>query len=238
MKIEVWSDFVCPFCYIGKRLLEQAINKFSHKDQVKVLFKSYELDPYGESDTSLSVDEVLAEKYNMTMEQVKTMNEQVIQKAVTVGLNYNFDTMVQTNTLDAHRLAKYATKAGKGAELTERILKAHFTESKFIGDKDILTELAVEVGLEQNEVKRVLSGNDYADAVRADEKEAKQLGVQGVPFFVFNRKYAISGAQPLDLFMDTLEKVWREENQSSSFEQIHRREGAICTNEGCQVPER
>lgn len=238
MKIEVWSDFVCPFCYIGKRLLEQAMDKFPHKDQVEVIFKSYELDPYGESNIKMSVDEVLAKKYNMTLEQVKAMNEQLIQKADSVGLKYNFDNMVQTNTLDAHRLAKYAAEAGKGAELTERILKAHFTESKFIGDKDILTDLAVEVGLDQEEVKKVLSGDDYADAVRADEKEAKQLGVQGVPFFVFNRKYAISGAQPLDLFMDTLEKVWREESQTSSFEQIHGGEGAVCTDEGCQIPER
>lgn len=214
MKIEIWSDFVCPFCYIGKRLLEQALENFSHKDQVEIIFKSFELDQNVRNDQSISVHELLAKKYGMSVEKAKAMNAQVIQKAATVGLAFNFDETKQTNTLNAHRLAKYAESKGKAAQLTERILKAHFTESQFIGSDEKLIKLAVEVGLNQEEVQKVLTSNAYLENVRADEMEANQIGIRGVPYFVFNRKYAVSGAQPVEVFKNTLEKAWQEAAES------------------------
>lgn len=214
MKIEIWSDFVCPFCYIGKRLLEQALENFSHKDQVEIIFKSFELDQNVRNDQSISVHELLAKKYGMSVEKAKAMNAQVIKKAATVGLAFNFDQTKQTNTLNAHRLAKHAESKGKAAQLTERILKAHFTESQFIGSDEILIKLAVEVGLNQEEVKKVLTSNAYLENVRADEMEANQIGIRGVPYFVFNRKYAVSGAQPIEVFKNTLEKAWQEAAES------------------------
>ncbi|MED1203792.1 DsbA family oxidoreductase [Heyndrickxia acidicola] len=236
MRIEVWSDFVCPFCYIGKRTLEQALEKFSHKDQVEIVYKSYELQPDLKSDLNVSVDEMLAKKMGMTINQAKEMNKQVIQRAAEAGLKYNFDQMKQTNTLDAHRLAKYAEGKGKGAELTERILKAHFTEFQFIGSHETLINLAAEVGLDREESQKVLEGKDYLEEVRAEEAEAAQIRIQGVPFFVLNRKYAISGAQPIGVFINALEKVWEEENQFSPLQPIQSKEGLVCKDDNCEVP--
>lgn len=235
MKIEVWSDYVCPFCYIGKRTLEQALDKFPHKDQVEVTFKSFELDPEAKTNPDVSLDEALAKKYGMTVEQARQSNKQIIARAAEVGLAYNFDKIKLLNTLDAHRLAKYAESRGKGAEMSEKLLSAHFTESEFIGDRDTLVKLAVEVGLDAGETRNVLNGNDYTDQVRADEAEAAQLGVRGVPFFVLNRKYAISGAQPLELFADTLQEVWEEERPASPLKQIGSADGGVCTDESCDL---
>lgn len=238
MKIEVWSDFVCPFCYIGKRRLEQALEEFGHQDKIDVSFKSFELQPHLPSDKNVSIHEMLAKKMNTTPEQAKAMNQQVIASAATVGLDYQFDEMKQTNTLDAHRLVKYADSVGKGGELTERLLSAHFLESKFLGEDEALLDLAAEVGLNREEVSKILSSSDYLDAVRMDQQEGQQLGVQGVPFFVFNRKYAISGAQPHDAFVQTLKKVWEEENQSSPLQHIQADSAATCTDDNCELPEK
>lgn len=239
MKIEVWSDFACPFCYIGKRRLEEALEKFPHQDQVEVVFKSFELDPHASRDTDLSIHEIIAKKYGMSVEQAKNMNEGIVQQAAAVGLDFQFDTMIRTNTFNAHRLAKLAEVKGKDAEMTERLLKAYFTESKHIGDHDTLTELAVEAGLERNEVEAVLKGNDYEAAVRVEEAEARQIGVQGVPFFVLNGKYAISGAQPSEVFAGALQKVWEEENEKPVLQSLSpaNEQGAVCTEDGCEVPD-
>lgn len=237
MKIEVWSDFVCPFCYIGKRRLEQALEEFDHKNKVEVSYKSFELQPHLPSDKNVTIHEMLAKKMNTTPEQAKAMNQQIIASAATVGLAYQFDEMKQTNTLDAHRLVKYAETKGKGSELTERLLSAHFLESQFLGEQETLLSLAADVGLNREEASKVLSGSEYLDDVRMDQQEGQQLGVQGVPFFVFNRKYAISGAQPHEAFVQTLKKVWEEENQSSPLQHIHSDSEASCTDDGCEITE-
>jgi len=212
MKIEVWSDFVCPFCYIGKRRLEQVIDTLPFKNEIEVSFKSFELDPNVETDYSVSIEESLAKKYGTSLEQIRQMNENVINLAKSVGLNYNFDNMSPTNTFKAHRLAKFAETKGKLGELTERLLRAHFIESKRIDENEVLIELAKEVGLDQEEAKQVLENNWFAEDVRKDEREAQSIGVRGVPFFVLNRKYAISGAQGENVFKNALVKVWKEEN--------------------------
>jgi predicted DsbA family dithiol-disulfide isomerase len=239
MKIEVWSDFVCPFCYIGKRRLEEALAQFPHRDRVEVVFKSFELDPNASKGTTLSVHEHLARKYGTTIEQAKKMSENVAEQAATVGLDFKFEKMIHTNTFDAHRLAKFAESKGKDAELTERLLNAYFIDCKHIGDHETLKELAVEVGLDAEEAEDILKGTDYEKDVRADEAEARQIGVQGVPFFVLNGKYAISGAQPAEVFKSALQQVWEEENKKTPLQSITGAEtdNAFCTDEGCEVPE-
>lgn len=237
MKIEVWSDFVCPFCYIGKRRLEHALEKFPERSRVEVIYKSFELDPYSPTDYSISIHEALAKKYRVSVEEAKRMNESVIAQAKGVGLDYNFEQMTPTNTLRAHRLAKFAETKGKLFEMTERLLKAHFIESKRIDEIDVLADLAEEVGLDRKEALEVLQDDTkFKDAVREDEREAAQIGVRGVPFFVLNRKYAISGAQPEEIFLQALHKVAEEEKEQEVLKPIGAGDGPDCTADGCDIP--
>ncbi|MFD1038282.1 DsbA family oxidoreductase [Virgibacillus byunsanensis] len=236
MKIEVWSDFVCPFCYIGKRRLEGALEQFAHKENVAIEYKSYELDPNAQKDPGKSIHELLAGKYGMTVEKAKNTNENLGRQAAELGLTYNFDTMQHTNTFDAHRVAKFAEEKGMGKEMTERLLYAYFTESKNISEHDTLIELAGEVGLESQQVATLLKVDDYAIHVRADEEQARQIGVEGVPFFVFNEKYAVSGAQPPEAFSEVLEKVWQEENEKPVIQTLNptKPKTTYCTDDGCE----
>lgn len=213
MKIEVWSDFVCPFCYVGKRRLEQALEQFTHRDQVEVEFKSFELDPNAKPYSGQSIHELLASKYGTSVAQAKQMNESVGQQAADVGLNYDFDAMKHTNTFDAHRLAKYAATEGKEKEMTEILLHSYFEQGKLISDHEVLADLAESVGLDRQATLDVLKDEKkFANDVRIDESLAQQIGVTGVPFFVINQKYAISGAQPTSTFLGALQQVWTEEN--------------------------
>lgn len=239
MIIEVWSDFVCPFCYIGKRRLENALEQFPYKDQVKVEFKSFELDPNSSKDVGMSMYEVLASKYGTTIEQAENMCAGVSEQANSVGLDFHFDTMIPTNTFDAHRLAKFAKTKGMEAEITEKLLFAHFTDSKHIGDHEVLVDLAVSVGLDRDEVITILGDHSaYAEEVRSNEADARQIGVQGVPFFVLNKKYAVSGAQPLEVFTGAIQKVWEEENQVTTLQELASEEltDSSCTADGCIIP--
>lgn len=238
MEIVIWSDFVCPFCYIGKRRLEEALDKFPYRERVNVRFKSYELTPHAPKEPSKVIHEILAEKYGMSIEQAKAANVSIGEQAKAAGLLFNFENMKPVNTLDAHRLAKFAAERGKGAEITERLLKAYFTDSLPISDGNVLAEIASEVGLNREEVTLFLKGNCLTEEVRADEEEARTLGVQGVPFFVFNSKYAVSGAQPVEVFASVLQKAWEEELEEKlrpqqSSEVIEN--GTVCTEEGCEV---
>ncbi|PPA70130.1 DsbA family oxidoreductase [Jeotgalibacillus proteolyticus] len=214
MKVHIWSDYVCPFCYIGKRKFEQALDRFKHSDQVEVIYKSFELDPNAPMDAVKDMYETLAEKYQMSLDKAKEMTRGVAAQAKEVGLDYDFDKMKRTNTRDAHRLTHYASTQGKMQELTERLLKAYFLEGKHIGSHDTLAQLAEEAGLNKDEAVRVLSSREHNDQVEKDINEASKIGVTGVPFFVFGGKYAVSGAQSPDVFLEVLEKVWEEENGS------------------------
>lgn len=237
MKIEVWSDFVCPFCYIGKRRLEQALEQFPHKDDVEVEFKSFELDPHAPVYTEKSIHESLAEKYGMSVEQAKQNTQHVAMQAAQAGLTFHFDGMKPTNTFDAHRLAKFAKDRGKERVITEKLLHAYFTESKNVGDLDTLAEIAEEAGLEREEALAVLRDKQkYANEVRDDQRLARQFGVTGVPFFVINRKYAISGAQPLETFVRALEKVWEEESGAKpKLQSLDQTDGAACADGNCDI---
>lgn len=235
LKVEVWSDFVCPFCYIGKRHLEKALEQFPHKENVTIEYRAYELDQHAEKTPKQTIHESLAHKYSMSVDKAMKMNESVRVRATEVGLTYNFDLMKPANTFDAHRVTKFASFQGKEEEMTERLLKGYFTDSELIGDHDTLVDLASDVGLNREEVRKVLESDDYSDDVRHDEKVAKQIGVEGVPFFVFNEEYAISGAQPINFFIEVIEKVWEEFEERARLEAINPKKSktTYCTDEGC-----
>lgn len=236
MKIEVWSDVVCPFCYIGKRRLEEALEQFPHRDQVEVEFKSYQLDPNTPSYTGQSYYDSMAAKFG-SVEQVKQMTDNLAVQAKSVGLDFNFADAKQANTFDAHRISKFASAHGKGLEISEKLLKAHFVDARNVGDAETLADIAVEVGLDKDEALAVFNDQDaYADEVRADIEEAGQFGITGVPYFIVNRKYAISGAQPAETFVGALEKVWEEENVVPVFEDLSSNDVDACGPEGCEVP--
>lgn len=234
MKIEVWSDFVCPFCYIGKRRLEQALEPFPHREDVEIVFRSFELDPNAPNETPLTIHEIIANKYGISLEEAKRANADIGRQAEAVGLTFRFDTMKPTNTFDAHRLAQYANEKGKLQDVVERLFYAYFTESKRISDRNVLLAIAEAAGLDRTEAEEVLASGRYTQEVRRDEEEAAALGVRGVPFFVLNRKYAISGAQPVEVFRRALEKVWEEE-QSRPLQPLATDQGGTCTDEGCSI---
>jgi predicted DsbA family dithiol-disulfide isomerase len=210
MIVEIWSDYVCPFCYIGKRRFEAAVQQFEHKDKIQVRYRSFELDPYAERNSGTDMHGLLAAKYGMSREQAKAMNGNVAKQAEAVGLKYDFDHMIPTNSFDAHRLTHFAAKHGKMSEMTERLFKAYFTDCKHIGDYETLVALAAEVGLDSQETSEMLASGEYTNEVRADEQEGQRLGIHGVPYFVINRQYAVSGAQSSEVFLEALQKAWNE----------------------------
>ncbi|MHB8129948.1 MAG: DsbA family oxidoreductase [Mobilitalea sp.] len=207
MKIEIWSDYVCPFCYLGKRRLELALKDYEHRDDVEIIFKSFELDPTAKKVYSESLHEIIAKKYGISVEQAKASNHQLVEQAKEVGLNYNFEDIIPTNTFDAHRLSHYAKTQGKENALTERILRAYFVDSLNISDHKVLAGLAEEVGLDKDKALQVLVTGNYKEEVRGDEEDATRLGIRGVPYFVFNNRYKVSGAQSPEVFLEVLQKA-------------------------------
>ena len=238
MKIEVWSDYACPFCYIGKRRLEEALSNFEQKSKEEVVYKSFELDPNAPIETNQSIYEILAGKYGTTLERAKQMSEGVVEQAESVGLQFDFDALIPTNTFNAHRLAKLAESKGKDKELVEKLLEAYFVQGKHIGKESELVQLAESVGLVKAEVLELLNSSTFEEEVRKDQYEAKTIGVQGVPFFVINNKYAISGAQPTEVFLNSLNKVWEEENASPKLMNLSTDDIGVCTDDGCAIEEK
>ena len=208
MKIEIWSDVVCPWCYICKRNLEVALAGFPHADQVEIEWRSYELDPRTPLRVELSMDEVLSRKYGMTPEEATAANLRMTELAATVGLEYHLDQVQIGNTFDAHRLIHLAAHEGRGGSMKERLLRAYFTEGRAISDRVALAELAAEVGLYPERVTQVLEGTEFADEVRADEARAMEIGSTGVPFFVFDERLGVPGAQPPDVLLRLLTRAW------------------------------
>lgn len=235
MKIEIWSDYMCPFCYIGKRRFEEALELFPHKDQVEVIYRSYELNPNEQRDTDQTTYDSLAKKYGMSVQEAKSMTENVVAQARTVGLNYNFDSIKPTNSFDAHRLTHYAAEQGKAKEMTEVLFSAYFEKGEHIGSREVLIRLAEEAGMEAKQAEKILNESSYAEEVRRDEKEGADLGIQGVPFFVIDRKYGISGAQPLQVFTDALTQAWSE---SQPLKVIGGSNDVLCTDDSCGIPDK
>lgn len=232
MKVEIWSDVMCPFCYIGKRKFEAALKQFEHKNNVEIVWHSFQLAPEMKTQPDKNIYQFLAEHKGMSLEQAKGMNDHVTQLAKQVGLVYNFDKSIVANSLNAHRFTHFAKQYGKQNEAEELLFRSYFTDGKNIDDYPTLIQLGAEIGLDTTALKTALENGSYADDVKADIYEAQQLGVRGVPFFVFNRKYAVSGAQESNAFLETLEKSfaeWRKENPETALEVI---DGKVCTPQG------
>ena len=210
MKVEIWSDVMCPFCYIGKRKFENALNQFAHKDEVEVIWKSFQLSPDMKTEPNKSTTQYLAETKGWSLKQAQEATQYVTDVAKKVGLTYNMDKAVVANSFDAHRFLHFAKEHGVQNEAKEQLLKAYFTEGLNTADHDTLIQLGTEIGLDAKELKALLDSDLYADKVRQDIYEAQQVGVRGVPFFVLNEKYAVSGAQESDLFLQALNQTWAE----------------------------
>ncbi|WP_200979391.1 DsbA family protein [Echinicola sp. 20G] len=233
MKIEIWSDIMCPFCYIGKRRLEAALEEFPHKDEVEVEWKSFLLNPEMKTNTDQSIAEYLAETKGWTVEQAEEAGEQVTTMAKEEGLDYDFSKVVVANARKAHRLLQYAKINGKGGGLKERLFHAYFTEGANMDDQATLINLAKEVGLEEEKVKEAIQSKDYDAAVNHDIYESQQLGVRGVPFFVLDQKFGVSGAQPKETFIQALETAWKEQQDKPNLKSVTGDEnGAACDLDG------
>lgn len=208
MNVEIWSDAVCPWCYIGKRRLEQALEQFPQRDAVNIVWRSFELDPDAPERVEGTLAERLAQKYGTTPQQAAKMNARVSDLAAAEGLEYHLDQAQPGATFNAHRLLHLAVKRGVQGQLTERLMRAYFTEGQPIGDRETLVRLAAEAGLDADEARTTLAGEDFAEEVRADEERAAAFGISGVPFMVIDERYGVSGAQPTEVFLNALQTAW------------------------------
>ncbi|OPH50031.1 hypothetical protein BC351_36515 [Paenibacillus ferrarius] len=235
MRIDVWSDFGCPFCVIGKRKLENALGMFTMRDKVEVVYRSFQLDPNAQN-RSLSTEQLAREK-GMTVEQLKAKQAQVahmIKKEA--GLDVNYDQVTIANTFDGHRLVHFAAKAGKGAELTERLIRAYLSQRMNIADHNVLVSLGSEAGLNEQDVAEMLESDAYKDSVKDDIAEARKLNISSVPTYVFNNKFLISGAQSEEDFLNTLNSIWDEEKKFQKLELKGESKGDdSCTDGVCYV---
>ena len=208
MKIEIWSDVVCPFCYLGKHKFENALAQFAGSDNIEVEWKSFQLNPGLVTDTTISIHQYLAEVKGYPVEQALKMNERFSVSGKVLGLEYNFDKIIVSNSYMAQNLIHFAKNQGKQNEMEERLFEAYFTEGKNIDDVSILVLLATETGLNVEGLEQALENRTFDKQVQKDIDEASQLGIHGVPFFVFNGKYAVNGAQETSVFLDTLKKSY------------------------------
>ena len=212
MEIQIWSDVVCPWCYIGKRRLEEALGRFEHRDQVALEWRSFELDPQAPPTREGSSEEHLARKYAMSTDQARAAQNRVSDLAAEHGVTMRFDIAKGGNTFDSHRLLHLSAEHGLQPQLKERLMAAYFTEGRAIGDLETLRELAIEIGLPADLVREVLATDAYAADVRADQQLARDYDITGVPFFVIDGKYAVAGAQRTDVLLDVLEQAWSEKD--------------------------
>lgn len=232
MKVEIWSDIMCPFCYIGKRNFETALGQFAGKNHIEIIWKSFQLDPTLPEVADQSQEDYLVKRKGMSIEKVTELLANVTQTAKQTGLEYNFDKIVMVNSLNAHKLMQFSKTKGLGNQSKERLFKAFFTEGKNIADIATLIQLGMEIGLAEGKLKAAFTNDNYAYMVRQDIEEAQSLGVRGVPFFVFDRKYAVSGAQPPQAFLETLDKSfteWRKKHPEINLDISH---GQSCNTDG------
>ncbi len=235
MKIEIWSDYACPYCYIGKRRLEKALENFSDRENIEISFKSFELDPSASYKTTTNTRERISGKYRISIQKAQQMIDGITEYAKSVGLDFNYDTVHYTNTFDAHRIAKYAETKGKGIEISEKLLYAYFTENKQMSDHKVLTDIASEIGLDKLEVENILKGKKFAADVRNDEYESSRLGIQVVPFLLINGKYSITGVKPSKVLIKAIEKALQEEKILECIEDDNL-DGMVCNSDGCSIP--
>lgn len=232
MKIEIWSDVMCPFCYIGKRNFEMALADFPDKDKIEVEWKSFQLDPTVPEVATDSQEDYLVKRKGMSREQVKGMLANVTEMARQAGLEYHLDKSVMVNSQKAHQLIQFAKTKGLGDEMEEVLFRSFFTDGKNVADLETLKELGKEAGLDEKELESAFTDDQFKYKMNQDIQEARSIGVTGVPFFVFDRKYGVSGAQPSEAFLDTLSKSfteWRKENPEIKLEMS---EGQSCSTDG------
>ncbi|HEX8770901.1 MAG TPA: DsbA family oxidoreductase [Acidimicrobiales bacterium] len=230
MRVDIWSDVVCPWCYVGKRRLEDALARFDHAADVDVVWRAFELDPSAPATYEGDNVDRLARKYGVPRAQAEAMNERVTRIADEEGLTFRLDIARPGNTLDAHRLLHLGADRGVQDVLKEQLLAAYQTRGEAIGDHDVLVRAAVAAGMDEGEVRDVLNSDRYTDEVRADENAAREIGATGVPFFVFDGRYAVSGAQPSDVLLQLLERTWSERMP------VRVLAGDTCGPDGCELP--
>ncbi len=232
MQVEIWSDVVCPWCAIGKRRFETALAGFEHRDELDVRYRSFELDPTTPRTVEGNATQRLADKYGVPLAQAEAMQQRVIDQAAAEGLDFRFDQAHPANTVDAHRLLHLAADRGLQAELNERLLLAYFTDGERIGEADTLVRLAGTVGLDQAEAHSVLESDKYLAEVREDQATASALGISGVPFFVLDRKFGVSGAQPAEVLLGALRQAYTAANPLAM---VSTDPGETCTDDSCAV---
>ena len=230
MKVDIWSDVRCPFCYIGKRKFEKGLESFPQKDNVEVTWKSFELDPALDNKKGEDIFSYFTRAKGVSRPQAEQMFENVTRIAGEVGLDFNIPASVLANSFNAHRLIQMAKAKGLGNEVEEALFRIHFTEGRDINDNETLLQTGLSIGLDETELKEMLSSAAWAEEVRKDEEEARAIGVSGVPFFVFNDKYAVSGAQSPETFLQVLEKAWAEFEDEKKSLQVT--EGQSCSTDG------
>jgi predicted DsbA family dithiol-disulfide isomerase len=237
MKIEIWSDVMCPFCYIGKRHFEKALESFPNKADIEVEWKSFQLNPDMKTEPGKNINEYLAEHKGWSVEQARQANEYVTGMAAQAGLRYDMDRAVVANSFDAHRMIQLAKQSGKGDAMEENLFKAYFTEGENIADHATLIRLAEAAGVDKDRAAAALQGGEFAEAVERDIYEAQQISVRGVPFFVLNDRYAVSGAQPVESFAGAIGTAWKEWKQGQpALQNLGTAEGDACGIDGnCEV---
>ena len=235
MKVEIWSDVACPFCYIGKRHFEKALSQFTEKEHIEIEWKSYLLDPeyVYDPENPVTETEYIAARKGISQDEARQMFTSITRMASMAGLTYDFDKVIVANTFDSHKIIQLAKEKKLGDEAEERFFQAFFVNGENLNEKETLVKIALEIGLTESDVNEALTNDKYAYEVKNDIQEASQIGVRGVPFFVFNRKYSVSGAQPVTTFTQTLEKSfaeWKEKNQLNPL--INVAEGSTCDIDG------
>lgn len=234
MKVEIWSDVMCPFCYVGKKHFENALEQLPFKDKIEVEWKSFQLDPTLPADgASITTKEYLVNRKGMPEEQIEGIFAHLQQAGKAVGIEFKQDISIPVNTFRAHRLIHFAQLAGKGNEIEEALFLAHFTNGKNIGDIEVLSAIGESIGLNKDEVKTFLQSEAQTDEVKSDIQEAQTLGISGVPFFVLDRKYGISGAQPVEAFAEALVQAYQE--SQPKFEMKGDKEAGSCGTDGCEI---
>lgn len=216
MKVDIWSDIRCPFCYIGKKKFEKALERFTHKEKVEVIWHSFQLDPGLKTQRGVHVYDYLARVKGISRDQAVRMHQHVKQSAREVGLEFNFDNAVVANSLNGHRLIQLAKSKGLGDVAEEALFRAHFIDGKNIDDRVSLREIGLAIGLHFDELDQLLASDQFAMEVHEDEKRAQSIGIRGVPFFILDDKYAVSGAQAPELFLQALESAWQDREKISA----------------------
>jgi len=213
MKVDIWSDVMCPFCYIGKKHFDEAMTQFDYADDIQVEWKSFQLEPDLKTQPDKTVSEHLAETKGWSDTQTAQMQQRITMMGANADLTFNFDEAIPANSFNAHRLAHFAKSKGKDGRIEEVLFKAYFVDGKNIDDSEVLIDLSAKIGLDKKETQNVLESDKFSREVKEDIRDSQKVGVQGVPFFVFNEKYAVSGAQPADKFLEVLQKSWKEWNK-------------------------